>query len=78
MFLLYIALILSRIDNGCQVFMSVPKCISKHDHIQSMAWRICTVTFATTPVSVLQVECAEMPLGLCRELVSQIFSQTEI
>ena len=63
--LLYKALILSRMDYGCPVFMDAAKChLLKLDRIQSKALRICSGAFPTTPVAALQVECLEMPLHL--------------
>lgn len=71
MLLLYKALILSRLDYGCQVYMSAAKChLNKLDRIQSKALRICTGAYCTTPTSALQVECSEMPLHLRRQQVS--------
>lgn len=65
---LYKALILSKIDYGCQAYNSaLPSCLKSLDLIQNQAMRIATRAVRSTPINALEVECGLKPLSLRRE-----------
>ena len=65
--MLYRSLIRSIIDYGSIAYDSASESSKRLlDQIQSKALRICCGAMIMTPVSALQVECGEMPLGLRR------------
>ena len=66
--MLYKALILSKIDYGCQAYASASKTLLKKlDTIQATALRIATGAYKGTSNTSLQVECNVTPLNLRRD-----------
>lgn len=64
---IYWALMRSVFDYGCIAYMSAAESnLKKLDVIQAQALRICSGSFKTSPVSAMQVEMGEMPLGIRR------------
>lgn len=60
----------SVLDYGCLAYMSASETnLKKLDREQSQAVRTCTGAFKTSPISVLQVEVGEMPLGIRRDQI---------
>lgn len=71
MLLLHNALILSRLDYGCQVSMSVSESHRvKLDRIQSRALRVYTGTLVTTPISAPRFDCSDMPFFPQRQIIA--------
>jgi len=62
---IYWALMRSVFDYGCIAYMSAAETNLKQlDVLQAQALRICSGSFKSSPVSSMQVEMGEMPLGI--------------
>ena len=66
--MIYMTLIRSKLDYGCQAYMSAtPTQLNRLDVIQNTALRIATGAYRSTSSRALEVECNMMPLSLRRE-----------
>lgn len=64
---IYWALMRSVFDDGCIAYMSAAETNLKQlDVLQAQALRICSGSFKSSPVSAMQVEMGEIPLGIRR------------
>jgi ribonuclease HI len=72
--LLYVTLVRSHLDYGCQFMDPLPEYLSlKLQKIQSKCLRMILGAMRSSPINSLQVECAEMPLHFRRELMISKF-----
>lgn len=77
--MMYKALIRSRIDYGSILYNCAPKyLLTKVDRIQYKSLRLCIGAMKSSPVNALQVEAAEMPLALRRQMLSDKFILNKI
>lgn len=68
MFRLYEALILSKIDYGCEAYVSAPETtLAKLDPVHHCAIRICTGAFKSSPIPSICAESGKPPLRHRRE-----------
>ncbi|KAJ0179728.1 hypothetical protein K1T71_004319 [Dendrolimus kikuchii] len=72
--LLYNAIVRSHLDYGCFLFEPCSKAgLSNLNKIQAKCLRIITGAMKSSPSNALQVECAEPPLAMRRQLLSDRF-----
>ena len=68
LFMLYMSLIRSKLDYGCQAYMSASHAqLHRLDVIQNTALRLATGAYKSTSSKSLEVECNIMPLSLRRD-----------
>lgn len=68
LFMIYQAMIRSKLDYGCIIFGAAAKTtLAKLDRVQAKALRACSGAFRTTPIPALLVEMGEMPLRIRRD-----------
>ena len=66
-YVLYRALIRSKLDYGCSVYGSArPSYIKRLDTVHNQGLRLCLGAFRTSPVQSLYVEANESPLDMRR------------